>query len=491
MLPTKTVGSIYANQTLEVSCVMERTDLLIVGSGPGGYVAALRGAQLGANVLMVEKKKLGGTCLNWGCIPTKTLHQSAELYAEIKKGDAFGLDIGEASVNYQKVHERKNKVIGELTSSIEKLLKKSKIKTVYGVCHLKPDKQAEIHLHDGSKMEVEAKSIIIATGSEPLLPEIPGMDHPDVIGTDELLDLKEQVKDLVVIGGGVTGVELAGIMANFGTNVTLIKRTPYMSPIDNDIAKRLFTILKRSGINVLTKSQVKEIVHPDDGHRLTVRVEVKGKLEEIPADKVLLSRGRQPHYDGIDELDLEIGKDGIEVNDKMETNLPGMYAIGDVASKGAMLAHVASHQGIIAAENAMGHDSSYDDRAVPNCVFTVTELASVGESEDSLKEKNIAYQVGKFPFGANGKALAANKIDGQVKILSHQETGEVLGVHIMGPHASDLIQEGTVAVQKRLTVKDLVDLIHPHPTLSETLWEAALDAAGMPIHQLPKKQKKD
>ncbi len=469
---------------------MESVDLLIVGSGPGGYVAALRGAQLGASVMMVEKDELGGTCLNRGCIPTKTLHKSAGLFAELHKGEEFGFEVGEISLNYERVSDRKDEVVGNLKESIKKLLKKAGVKTVYGRCKLKSDKQADIELNDGSSMEVSAKSVIIATGSESSGSNLPGADHPDVIGTDDILAMRELVDDLVVIGGGVTGVELAGIMAEFGVNVTLVKRTPYISPVDNDIAKRLFSILKRGGVNVMTQSQVNEIGEGSGDKSLDVKVEKKGKEQVVPADKVLISRGRNPHLDGLEELDLEISEEGIEVNDKLETNLPGVYAIGDAASKGAMLAHVASHQGILAAENAMGEQNVYEDKAVPNCVFTMTEVASVGENEDSLKEQGVPYQVGRFPFGANGKALAEDQVDGQVKILSHEETGEVLGVHIMGPHASDLIQEGTMAVKEGLKVSDLGDLIHPHPTLSETLWEAALDSLGMPIHQLPKKKKK-
>ncbi|ACB86298.1 dihydrolipoyl dehydrogenase [Natranaerobius thermophilus] len=469
---------------------MEQVDLLIVGSGPGGYVAALRGAQLGAQVMMVEKDEIGGTCLNRGCIPTKTLHKSAELFTEMKKADEFGFQIDNINLDYQRVSDRKEEIVGNLKDSVKKLLKKAGVQTVFGRCELKADKEAEVDLHDGSKMEVKANSVIIATGSESATSDLPGSDHKDVIGTDEILEMRELVDDLVVIGGGVTGVELAGIMSEFGVNVSLVKRTPYISPVDDDIAKRLFSILKRAGVNVMTQSQVKEIREHDGEKSLEVVVEKKGKEQRVPADKVLISRGRKPHLDGLEALDLEIGEDGIQVNEKLETNIPGVYAIGDAASQGAMLAHVAHHQGVLAAENAMGEERTYDDKAVPNCVFTVTEVASVGENEASLKEQEIPYKVGRFPFGANGKALAEGKIDGQVKILSHQETDQVLGVHIMGPHASDLIQEGTVAVKEGLKTADLGELIHPHPTLSETLWEAALDSLDMPLHQLPKKKKK-
>ncbi|OWZ83027.1 dihydrolipoyl dehydrogenase [Natranaerobius trueperi] len=469
---------------------MEHVDLLVIGSGPGGYVAALRGAQLGASVIMVEKNELGGTCLNRGCIPTKTLHQSAEKYTDAKKGEEFGFEVSNISLNYDRVQERKDKVIEQLKNSVEKLLKKNNVKTIYGKCSLKPDKRAVISLNDGSTKEIAAKRVIIATGSKPSIPDIPGIEHPNVIGTDEILDSKELVNDLVVIGGGVTGVELAGIMANFGVNVTLIKRTPYLSPLDDDIAQRLFSMLKKSGVNVLTKSQVSKIEDQENSEGVTVQIKRKEKLEEITADKVLVSRGRIPNFEGLDELDLKTNKDGIIVNEKMETSFDGIYAIGDVASNSSMLAHVANHQGIIAAENAMGKEYKYDDRAVPGCVFTTIEAASVGENESSLKEQEIPYLVGRFPFGANGKALAAGKVEGQVKIISHKESGEVLGVHILGPNASDLIQEGTLAVKNKLKINDLVDLIHPHPTLSETLWEAALDITGLPLHQMPKKPRK-
>ncbi len=469
---------------------MDHVDLLIVGSGPGGYVAALRAGQLDANVMMVEKSELGGTCLNWGCIPTKTLHKSSTLYAEMKKGEEFGFEMDNLKVRYDRVSQRKDRIVEDFKESVKKLLKSRGVRIVNGRCQLQEGKRAVIELNDGSNLEVSADKIIIATGSEPTPSTLPGADLPNVVGTAEVLDMKELVEDMVVIGGGVTGIELAGIMADFGVNVSVVKRTPYISPVDSDLAKRLFSILKRSGMNVLTESQVHEIAEGEDG-RLVVKIERKGKEQEIPADKVLISRGRSPHKDGLDALELEEEDGFIKVNEALETSVPGIYAIGDVCSQGAMLAHVASHQGVIATENALlGEGKQYDDRAVPNCVFTVTEVACVGESEDSLKNKDVPYKVGRFPFGANGKAMAEGKITGQVKMISHAETGELLGLHIMGPHAADLIQEGTLAVQQKLKVSELGDLIHPHPTLSETVWEAALDILEMPLHQLPQKKKK-
>lgn len=469
---------------------MEHVDLLIVGSGPGGYVAALRAGQLDARVMMVEKSELGGTCLNWGCIPTKTLHKSASLYGEMKRGEEFGFEVGDLRVRYDLVSQRKNRIVDDFKESVKKLLKARGVKIVNGRCELKADKQAEITLTDGSTLDVSADKVIIATGSEPATSNLPGADLPNVISTGDVLAMEELVDDMVVIGGGVTGIELAGIMAEFGVNVSVVKRTPYISPIDSDLAKRLFSILKRSGLNVLTESQVKEIAEGDDG-KLVVRIERKGKEQELPADKVLISRGRNPHKDGLEALELEETDGFVKVDEKLETNLPGVYAIGDVCSQGPMLAHVASHQGVIAVENALlDEGKAYDDSAVPNCVFTVTEVACVGESEDSLKEQEIPYKVGRFPFGANGKAMAEGQVTGQVKMLSHADTEEILGLHIMGPHAADLIQEGTLAVQQGLKVSDLGDLIHPHPTLSETVWEAALDTLEMPLHQLPQKKKK-
>jgi dihydrolipoamide dehydrogenase len=457
-------------------------DVAVIGGGPGGYVAAIKAAHLGAKVALVEKEKLGGTCLNWGCIPTKTLVKSASLWREIKHAGEFGLDISGAKVNYPQVAARKEQVVGTLVAGIEGLMKKNKITVFYGFGKVMEPGKIVLQKKDYSEETIEAGKIIIATGSAPARLPIPGLDLPGVISSDDALEMTEVPDSLLVIGGGVIGMEFASIFSAFGTRVTVVEMLPSILPmVDEELTRRFRPLLKKEGIEVLTAARVKEV--EQIGAQLAAIIETgKGEVEII-VSKVLVAAGRIPVTNGIDimQLGLELSGRAIKVNEKMETNVPGIYAIGDVTG-GPMLAHVASFEGIVAAENALGHQSLMDYRVVPSCIFCHPEIAGVGLSEQEVKEQGLDYVISKFPFTANGKALAIGEAVGIVKLIARKDTGVIIGGHIMGPHASDLIGEVGLAIKAGLTAKEVAETIHAHPTLAETIMEAAHGLVDKPLH---------
>lgn len=462
---------------------LKQFQVAFLGGGPGGYVGALRAAQLGLSVALIESRKVGGTCLNRGCIPTKTLVKSADLWREIQQAGEFGISIGEASVDFSKVMARKDQVISTLVSGIAHLLKAAKITVIEGLGEFKEANRLEIRTSEGLET-ISAENIVLATGSVPARIPIPGADLPGVVTSDELLQETTLPKHLVVIGGGVIGLEFASVYQAFGVKVTIIEMLPAILPnVDEEIARRLTPLLKRSGIDILTKTAVKEIKQEGSSvGALVVRVESGQVIKEIPADRVLIATGRKPNLQGIDleGLGLQTERGAIVVNDQMQTNLPHVYAIGDAVG-GIMLAHVASKEGMVAAEHIAGHKVTMNYEAIPSVIFTHPEIACVGVSEQELKAKGLKYKVSKFPFSANGKALAAGETVGTVKIIA-DEQGVIVGASIMGPQASNLIQELTLAVEKRLTGEDLAGTVHAHPTLAETIMEAAHGLNGKPLH---------
>lgn len=452
-------------------------DVVIIGGGPGGYVAAIRAAQLGGKVLLAEERELGGTCLNRGCIPTKAMVHSAAVYAEAKRGEEIGLSFSNLGVNFAGVARHRDQVVDTLVQGIGGLMKANGIEVVQG--------RAEIVAPGNVRLldkEIETKNIIIATGSGQGKPPIPGIDSPGVVDTDIILKAKTLPESLLILGGGVVGVEFASIMASFGVEVTLVEMLPgLLSTLDSELGKRLAIYLRKAGVKIHIATKVAAIAEGPGG--LQVELEGKKGSQQVTVEQVLLAAGRMPNFGGLDLDGLGIDYDrrtGIKVDKTMATNVPGIWAIGDSVGN-LMLAHVASHEGIVAAENIMGHKAEMDYRVVPSCVFTQPEVASVGISEDEAKARNLDYKVAKFPFVANGKALAQGDTDGMVKIVASAD-GELLGVHILGPHASDLIAEGAVAVHQRLTAEELVNIIHAHPTLAEAIAEAALGLAGGYLH---------
>lgn len=458
---------------------MNHYQVAFLGGGPGGYVGALRAAQLGLSVVLIENRSMGGTCLNRGCIPTKALVKSAELMREIKQAGDFGILVGQPEVDFSKVMARKDQVVKTLVTGIDQLLKAAKVTVIEGLGEFKEANQIEVRTKDGLET-IMADNIVLATGSVPTRIPIAGADLPGVVTSDEILMETSLPKSLVVIGGGVIGLEFASVYQAFGVKVTVVEMSSTILPnVDEEVAKRLTPLLKRSGMELMTKTAVKEIRQAES---LIVTVEYNEVIKEISAERVLVSTGRKPNLQGInvEALGLKTERGAIVVNRQMQTNLPHVYAIGDVIG-GITLAHVASKEGMVAVENIAGRNVKMNYKAIPSVIFTHPEIASVGVIERELKSKGVKYKVSKFPFSANGKALTMGETVGTVKIIA-DEQGVIIGATIMGPQASSLIHELTVAVEKKLTAEDLADTVHAHPTLSETVMEAAHGINGKPIH---------
>ncbi|MDF2592156.1 MAG: dihydrolipoamide dehydrogenase [Clostridia bacterium] len=456
-------------------------DIIVIGGGPGGYVAAIRAAHLGANVCLIERDKVGGTCLNRGCIPTKALWRNAEILNTLKHIKEFGIEIDGYSINVEEVQNRKQKIVDQLVSGIEQLLNANKVEVISGTASLKDKNTVVVALADGNSKELTAKNIIIATGSKTTLPPIEGANLEGILTSDEILNFKEIPKRLTIIGGGVIAMEFAGIFAAMGSAVTVVNRSSILKRVDSDIVKRFSVSAKKKGVEIITDCTMDKI-EKRDGLYYLLGENKKGKFE-IEAEALLAATGRDPVLEGInlEGLGIEFSKRGIRVDSNYETNIEGIYAIGDVNGK-IMLAHAASHQGITVAERIMGIENSFHS-PVPDCIFVFPEISSVGITEDEAKEQGITYKASKFMFGANGKALSLGEGEGFVKVLSNEQE-EIIGVHIMGPHASDLIHEGTLAISTKLKIDDIKNTIHAHPTLSEAFHEAVCGLKGEAIHMV-------
>jgi len=455
-------------------------DIIIIGGGPGGYVAAIRAAQLGAKVALVEKDRVGGTCLNRGCIPTKALVRSVEALQLVEKAPSFGVIVEEPAFDFARIMARKDEIVARLVGGVEGLLEAHKVEVVSGTATIPKPGTVLVRGAD-SDNELKAENIIIATGSVPARPPILGLDAPGVLTSADLLELEEVPDSLAVIGGGVIGLELASIFHALGTRVIVLEMLPTLLPtVDRELARRYKSHLQRQGVEVHVRARVEEIRSTQGG----LAVRVAGSKIEVKAEKVLVATGRVPYTEGLglDELGVKQERGAIVVDEHMATNVPGIYAIGDVTG-GAMLAHLASRQGEVAVENILGHPVAMDYRAVPNCVFTLPEIASVGLTEEQARAEGIDYEVARFPFSASGRALTIGETTGLVKLICERGSGKVLGMHIMGPQASDLIAEGALAIQMGATASDIAQTIHAHPTLSEAIMEAAKAAAfGQAIH---------
>ena len=464
--------------------------IIVIGGGPGGYVAAIRGAQLGAKVVLIERHKIGGTCLNYGCIPTKTLYRNAELLNTLSHIGDFGISVGEVQFDMEKIQERKDDVVKTLVGGIEQLIKANNIEVIEGSASFIDAKTLKVTKNDGEIVEVTGDDIIIATGSTTQIPPFEGVKLPGVITSKDLLEFKTVPEKLVIIGGGVISMEFAGIFAALGSEVSILIRSDrFLREVDTEITKRFGASLKKKGIELHKSIENMAIVQTEDGLKVTGTT-AKGPVE-FPATNVLLSTGRSPVY-----KDLNLEATGVTVDRKgivadhhtFKTSADHIYAIGDVNGI-IMLAHAASHQGIAAVEHIMGIEHKGNHDAVPNCIFVFPEIATVGISEDEAVEKGIEIKKSKFMFGANGKALSIGEPEGFIKVIS-DVNDVVLGVHIMGPHASDLIAEGTLAVANKMTVDQIANTIHAHPTLAESFAEATLGLRGEAIHMAPPKLKK-
>src|SRR5216683_1189400 len=450
-------------------------DVVVVGGGPGGYVAALRAAQLGAVTAIIEKDRFGGTCLVRGCIPTKALLQSSELYTLAKGGAPFGIVADNVGFDWPAAQKRKTAVVDQLVKGVEGLLKAGGVTMVSGAAKLAGGGVIEVA---GDRLQ--AKNIIIATGSA--VSRIPLKGAELTIDSDAILELKEIPKRLAVIGGGVVGMEFAAMFAALGSKVTVLEMLPQILPmVEADLVNVYAKHLSGLGADIHTNSKVAEVAKVGGG--LQVRFSTGAEGGAVDADHVLLAVGRSPYTEGLgaEAAGVKLERGRVVVDDHLRTSAQGVWAIGDVIG-GIMLAHVASYEGICAVENIAGHARIPDYHAAPNCVYTDPEIAHVGLGEKDAKERGIEVKVGRFPFAASGRALTLGQSEGFVKVVADAPTGRMLGVHIVGPRATDLIAEATLAVQNGLTLDQLDLTMHAHPTLPEALMEAALAAQGRAIH---------
>jgi dihydrolipoamide dehydrogenase len=459
--------------------------MAIIGTGPGGYVAALRASQLGAKVVCVEKQWIGGVCLNEGCIPTKALLRSAEAFLMVKEAARYGVTAGEPVVDWAKVQARKAQVTGQLVGGVTKLLDRAGVQVLRGTASFVKADTLEVRLPDGLQTVV-ADNLIIASGSHTMQVPIPGLDSPGVIDHSGALTLDALPKSICIIGGGAIGLEFATLFNAFGVPVTVVEMLPRLAPLmDATIGDGLAWSLGKRGIEIMTGARVTSVAPGRTG--CIVSTSSPQGERKVEAEKVLSAIGRSPNVEGLglEVLGVKPTRRGIQVDERMRTAVPHVYAIGDVAVGGPMLAHVASHQGIVAVEDALGHPARMDYAAVPSCIFSIPEAASVGLSEEQAREQGYAVCTGTFALANNGKSIAMGDTEGFVKVVSEEKHGAVLGVHIVGPHASDLILEGTLAISMEATLDELEHTIHPHPTLGEAIAEAALAARGRALH-LPK-----
>ena len=461
-------------------------DLIIIGSGPGGYVAAIRASQLGMKVAIVERENLGGICLNWGCIPTKALLKSAQVFEYISHAEDYGIKIKGAEADFNGMIGRSRSVADGMSKGVNFLMRKNKIEVINGTGKLVRGKKVEVTDADGKKKTYEAKNIIVATGARAkALPNMP-IDEKKIIGYRQAMTLPTQPKSMVVVGAGAIGVEFAYFYASIGTEVTIVE---YMEQglvprEDADISKELGKIYKKKGIKVLGNTSVESVDTKGKGCTVKVKNRKNGKEEEIKCDIVLSAAGVAPNTEniGLEELGIETDRGLIKTDEYYQTNVPGIYAIGDV-TKGQALAHVASAEGITCVEKMAGHNPEpidYDN--VPGCTYCVPEIASVGYTEAAAKEAGYELKVGKFPFTASGKAKAAGVPEGFVKVIFDAKYGELLGAHMIGANVTEMIAEIVAARKLETTGHEIIKAIHPHPTMSEAVMEAAAAAYGEVIH---------
>ncbi|MEL1241327.1 dihydrolipoyl dehydrogenase [Flavobacterium flavipallidum] len=458
-------------------------DVIVLGSGPGGYVTAIRASQLGFKVAVVEKENLGGVCLNWGCIPTKALLKSAQVFDYLKHASDYGLTVSEFDKDFPAVIKRSRNVADGMSKGITFLMKKNKIDVINGFGKLKPGKKLDVTAQDGTVTEYSADHIIIATGARSReLPNLP-QDGVKVIGYRQAMTLPEQPKKMIIVGSGAIGVEFAHFYNSMGTEVTIVEFMPNVVPVeDEDISKEFEKALKKSGITVMTNSSVEKIDTTGKGVKAFVKT-AKGE-EILEADILLSAVGIKTNIEniGLEEVGIATDRDKIIVNAYNATNIPGYYAIGDV-TPGQALAHVASAEGINCVEKIAGmHVEPIDYGNVPGCTYATPEIASVGLTEKAAREKGYDLKIGKFPFVASGKAKASGNADGFVKVIFDAKYGEWLGCHMIGAGVTDMIAEAVVARKLETTGHEILKAIHPHPTMSEAVMEAVAAAYGEVIH---------
>ena len=469
---------------------MKEYQLIVIGAGPGGYEAAIRAAQLGLTTALIERRDVGGTCLNRGCIPSKAMLHSAQLYREAANFELFGLHTENTSFDWAKVHQRKNDVVVKLRTGIEQLIKANKIDFFNNSASILG--KNDVQLDQGEV--IRGENILIATGSVPARPPIPGLDLPNVVTSDELLDdphftqADSLAKEILIIGGGVIGVEFASVFSSFGCHVTIVEAMERILPtMDREISQSLNMVLKKRGVSIHTGAMVEKLEQDENG--LVCHFTEKGKAQAVPAQQVLVAIGRRPNTQGLFAEGFEVAceRGRIVTDENFRTSVDSIYAIGDVTSK-IQLAHMASAQGICAVHTIAGQKPPIDLRYVPGCIYTDPEIASVGITEDEAKQQGIPVKKGKFLMTGNGRSLIDEQERGFIKVLAHQETDVILGAQLMCSRATDIVAELATAIVNGLTCAQLAGVIRPHPTFCEGVTEAVEDVHAMAIHLAPKKR---
>ncbi len=455
-------------------------DVAVLGAGPGGYIAAIRSAQYGKKVVLIESRELGGTCLNRGCIPTKAFLHSAEIYESAKNSENFGITSGEIGYDFVKVAAYKDGIVNKLRTGIAKLEKAHGVKVINGFGRIQ-----DAHTLDVEGERITFDKLIIATGSAPALPPIPGIDCNNVLTSDDVLGMTSLPNSFVIIGGGVIGIEFATVLSAFGKAVTIIEMMPSILPgTDADIVRVLSRVLKKKKVSIINNARV---THISEADTVSVTYEVNGEIKIAEGECCIVCVGRRPLTSdiGLEALGIEMNRSFIKIDEHCRTSADNIYAIGDVTGK-IQLAHVASAQGMVAAANACGHTEVMDYSVVPSCIYTSPEIAFVGISEDKAKALGIQYKVGSYNVAGNGKAMIMDEAIGTVKLIG-DENGKLIGAQLLCPRATDMISELTALIRLGASIEDVAGTIHPHPTVSEAVMEAAHDYDGMCCHGLPKK----
>tara|TARA_B100000678_G_scaffold153764_1_gene128543 strand:- start:871 stop:2262 length:1392 start_codon:yes stop_codon:yes gene_type:complete len=460
----------------------ESYDLIVLGSGPGGYVAAIRGSQLGLKTAIIEKESLGGVCLNWGCIPTKALLKSAQVFEYLKKADQYGLSANKIDKDFSSVVKRSRSVADGMSKGVNFLMKKNKIDVINGFGKILPEKKVSVE-DEGKEKIYSATNIIIATGARSREINSIKQDRKKIIGYREAMVLPKQPKKMIIVGSGAIGVEFAYFYNSMGTEVTVVEYLDRILPVeDKDISNQLAKSFKKSGINLMTSSEV--ISSETKGKGVKLQVKSSGQISELVADIVISAVGIKSNIEniGLEETGIAVDNDKILVDEFYKTNIPGYYAIGDIIS-GQALAHVASAEGILCVEKIAGHDvEALDYKNIPGCTYCSPEVASVGYTEEEAKDKGYSIKVGKFPFSASGKAQASGKPEGFIKVIFDEKYGEWLGCHMIGDGVTDMIAEAVLGRKLETTGKEILKTVHPHPTMSEALMESVADAYDEVIH---------
>jgi dihydrolipoamide dehydrogenase len=460
----------------------ESYDLIVLGSGPGGYVTAIRGSQLGLKTAIIEKESLGGVCLNWGCIPTKALLKSAQVFEYLKKADQYGLSANKIDKDFSSVVKRSRSVADGMSKGVNFLMKKNKIDVINGFGKILPEKKVSVE-DEGKEKIYSATNIIIATGARSREINSIKQDRKKIIGYREAMVLPKQPKKMIIVGSGAIGVEFAYFYNSMGTEVTVVEYLDRILPVeDKDISNQLAKSFKKSGINLMTSSEV--ISSETKGKGVKLQVKSSGQISELVADIVISAVGIKSNIEniGLEETGIAVDNDKILVDEFYKTNIPGYYAIGDIIS-GQALAHVASAEGILCVEKIAGHDvEALDYKNIPGCTYCSPEVASVGYTEEEAKDKGYSIKVGKFPFSASGKAQASGKPEGFIKVIFDEKYGEWLGCHMIGDGVTDMIAEAVLGRKLETTGKEILKTVHPHPTMSEALMESVADAYDEVIH---------